>query len=67
MTPQEINKDIADRIAFYMPKIVYFRGLNYFSDNGKMYLISEKSGLTEKFRTSYLIMLEVLTLEPARQ
>lgn len=61
MTPQEINKDIADRIAFYMPKIVYFRGLNYFSDNGKMYLISEKSGLTEKFRTSYLIMLEVLT------
>lgn len=61
MTPKELNQDIADRIAFYMPKVKFFRGQSWFSDGGKMYLISEKSGLVDKFRTSYIIMKQVLS------
>ena len=56
MTPKEINKDLSDRVAWYMPKVKYFRGQSYFSDGGKMYIISEKSSLSEKFKTSYVIM-----------
>lgn len=61
MTPKEINQDLADRIAFYLDKIRYFRGQNYFSDNGKMYLISDKLSLSEKFKTSYVIMKHILS------
>ena len=67
MTNKELNQDISERIAFYMHKVKYFRGQSWFSDGGKMYLISEKSGLVDKFRTSYIIMKEVLGhIEPGQ-
>jgi len=61
MTPKEINSYIAERIAWYMPKVKFFRGQSWFSDGGKMYLISDKLSLTDKFRTSYVIMKCVLS------